>query len=140
MDDLKRKLTAFLSDVWSQGRLDTIPRYVGDRYQIHHDPGDPWEGHILDPDGFRDRVATSRAAAPDQVFTPVSMLRDGPRIAVSWTWRGTHLGDLPGFPASGQEIAMSGLTIYDFDGWDMLAGHWQIADRLGVALQLQAVA
>jgi len=140
MSDLKSRLAAFLSDVWTDGRLDLIPRYVGETYKIHHDPGDPWEGCLLSLDGFRDRVATSRAAAPDQVFTPVDMVADHQRVAVAWTWTGTHLGDLPGFPASGRPMTMSGLTVYHFDGWDMLTGHWQIADRLGVAQQLMAPA
>lgn len=136
MADLKSRLAAFLSDVWTEGRLDLIPRYVGETYQVHHDPGDPWNGRLLSQSGFRDRVATSRAAAPDQVFTPLDMVADHHRVAVAWTWMGTHLGDLPGFPASGRPLSMSGLTVYYFDGWDMLTGHWQIADRLGVAQQL----
>lgn len=136
MSDIKSKLAAFLSDIWTNGYLDLIPRYVGDHYRVHHDPGDPWEGQLLSQDGFRHRVETSRAAAPDQVFTPVDMVAEGRRVAVAWTWTGTHLGDLPGFPASGRPISMSGLTIYSFDGWDKLTGHWQIADRLGVAQQL----
>lgn len=136
MGDLKSRLANFLSDIWTNGRLDLIPRYVGDHYLIHHDPGDPWDGQLLNQKGFRDRVANSRAAAPDQVFTPVDMVAEGQRVAVAWTWTGTHLGDLPGFPASGRSLSMSGLTVYRFDGWDMLTGHWQIADRLGVAHQL----
>ena len=73
--------------------------------------------------------------APDQVFTVVEMVEEGDRIAVAWTWVGTHLGELPGMPASGKTITMTGLTIYSFEG-DRLSGHWQLADRLGVWQQL----
>ena len=136
MTDLKPRLSGFLTDIWSKGRVERVPDYVGETYHIQHDPGDPWAGQILTQDGFCDRVVTSRAAAPDQVFTPVEMVQDDRRVAVAWTWAGTHLGDLPGFPASGQAITLSGLTVYYFDGRDMLTGHWQIADRLGIAQQL----
>jgi hypothetical protein len=56
---------------------------------------------------------------------------------MTWLWRGTHAADLPGFPATGQTIRMSGATVYMFDADDRLTGHWQITDRLGVYQQLQ---
>ena len=31
---------------------------------------------------------------------------------MTWLWKGTHLGDLPGFPATGRPIEMSGATVY----------------------------
>ena len=46
--------------------------------------------------------------------------------------------DLPGFPATGRVIRMSGATAYFFDAEDRLTGHWQITDRLGVYQQLMA--
>jgi predicted ester cyclase len=49
----------------------------------------------------------------------------------------THLGDYPGFPATGRRITMSGATVYFFGESDKLTGHWQITDRLGVYQQLQ---
>ena len=65
------------------------------------------------------------------------MLEDGDTIAVTWLWSATHRGDLPGFPATGQRITMSGATLYTFDASNKLTGHWQITDRLGVYHQLQ---
>ena len=132
-------LRAFLDRVWSQGDAEAVEIYIADSYTIHNDPGDPWHGRTLDRDGFRDRLLRSRAAAPDQRFTPVEMIEEGDRVAVSWTWTGTHLGDLPGLPATGRTITMTGLTIYSFED-DRLTGHWQIADRLGVYQQITAPA
>ena len=54
---------------------------------------------------------------------------------MAWTWKGTHIGDIAGIPATGRPIRMSGLTIYYFKK-RMLVGHWQIADRLGVYRQI----
>ena len=65
------------------------------------------------------------------------MLEDGDAIAVTWLWSATHRSDLPGFPATGQRITMSGATVYTFDASHRLTGHWQITDRLGVYQQLQ---
>lgn len=134
----KDRLAAFIRQIWSEGRVDAVDTFLAETYVVEHDPGDPWDGRRLTRQGFKDRLTESRAAAPDQVFTPVSMIEEGDRIAVAWTWTGTHAGDLSGLPATGRTIVMSGLTVYRFDGDDRLVGHWQVADRLGVWRQIQA--
>ena len=65
------------------------------------------------------------------------MLEDGPRVAVAWCWKGTHLGEMPGILASGKPIIMTGLTVYDFDGV-FPSGHWQVTDKPGIHQQLSA--
>lgn len=130
-------LTQFLADIWSAGRVDKVSDYIAPRYTVHHDPGDPWDGKTLTRDGFCDRLVTSRAAAPDQVFVPRRMIAQADTVVVLWDGSGTHLGDLPGLPTTGRSITMSGMTMYDFDGV-FLTGHWQIADRLSVWQQLAA--
>jgi steroid delta-isomerase-like uncharacterized protein len=133
--DRKRIVADFIRRAWSEGDLAAVDDHLAERYTIAHDPGDPWEGRTLDRAGFAERLVASRAVAPDQVFELVEIVAEGERVAVSWTWRGTHLGDLPGFPASGRPLTMSGLTICDFEG-DRLSGHWQVVDRLSVWRQL----
>lgn len=136
-DGRKQRLADFLREVWSEGRLDRCAAYVADRYTIAHDPGDPWEGRTLDPVGFVDRVRVSRAPFPDQRFDVQAMLADDGGVAATWTWAATHQGDIPGFPATGRALTMSGITVYRFDADDRLTGHWQVVDRLGVFKQLQ---
>ena len=55
---------------------------------------------------------------------------------ITWLWTASHRGDIPGFPATGKNVKMSGATVYYFDG-GRLTGHWQITDRLGVYMQLR---
>lgn len=133
----KQLLVDFFRDVWNAGDVEACRRYLAPSYTIWHDPGDPWEGRTLDCGGFEDRLRISRAPFPDQCFEIVRLLEDQDALAVSWTWVATHLGDLPGFPATGTRITMSGMTSYSFvDG--RLSGHWQVVDRLTVFQQLQA--
>lgn len=134
----KDVLTAFLDAVWSDGMIDACDTYVADNYAVHHDPGDPWDGMTLDREGFKERVRRSRAPFPDQRFHIQSLLEENGKVAVAWKWTATHLGDFPGFPATGKPLAMSGLTIYDFDEAGRIAGHWQVSDRLTIYQQLQA--
>ena len=134
--DRKEFLRRFLDEVWTGGDADAAGKYLAPSYTIYHDPGDPWQGQTLDVNGFKDRLVKSRAVAPDQVFTVREMIEEDDRIAVSWTWQGTHSGNLPGIPATGKRMKMSGLTIYYFDD-GRLSGHWQIADRLSIYQQIR---
>jgi steroid delta-isomerase-like uncharacterized protein len=135
----KDRLTRFIREVWSEGDVEASDNYIAARYTIHHDPGDPWEGRELDLAGYKARVTTSRAAFPDQRFDIQELVADGDAVVMTWLWAGTHRGDLPGFPATGATVRMSGATVYYFDG-DRLTGHWQIVDRLGVYQQLRRAA
>ncbi len=132
----KEILAEFTREVWSEGNVDAADKYIAPRYKILHDPGDPWEGRELDLAGYKERVRALRAAFPDQCFDIQGLFADGDAVVMTWLWSATHKGDLPGFPATGNRIAMSGATVYFFEG-DRLAAHWQITDRLGVYQQLQ---
>ena len=133
----KQRLVRFIQQVWDEGDADAADAYVADAYAIHHDPGDPWDGRVLDLAGFKDRALRSRAAFPDQRFDIQGLFSDGDSVVMTWLWSATHLGDLGGFPATGKTVQMSGATVYGFDGDERLTGHWQITDRLGVFQQLQ---
>jgi predicted ester cyclase len=136
----KERLARFIEEVWSEGRIERVPAYLAAAYTIAHDPGDPWEGRTLDAAGFMERVRQSRAPFPDQRFRIIAMIGEGDRVAITWDWAATHAGDLPGFPATGRRIIMTGATLYAFDGTARLTGHWQVADRLGVYRQLREAA
>ncbi len=139
MADHKAILARFFQDVWTEGDVDAIDGYLAPRYTIHHDPGDPWDGQTLDIAGFKERVRQSRAPFPDQCFTIHDLIAEQDKVVATWCWTRTHMEDIPGFPASGKRIAMSGMTVYYFEG-DRIAGHWQMTDRLGVYQQLSRYA
>jgi predicted ester cyclase len=134
---LQTLLSDFIREVWSCGDIERCEFYLADSYTIHHDPGDPWDGQMLDLEGFKTRVRASRAPFPDQQFQVPDMIAYKNRVMVTWNWMATPAGDLPGFPATGRKTSMSGATVYYFDINDKITGHWQIADRLGVFQQLQ---
>jgi steroid delta-isomerase-like uncharacterized protein len=135
--DRKEILLKFLKEVWTDGDVSAADKYVAERYTIHHDPGDPWEKKELDLEGYKERVRISRMPFPDQRFDVQELFADGDAVVVTWLWSATHQGSLPGFPASGKKILMSGVTVYYFDGV-RVTGHWQITDRLGVYRQLSS--
>jgi len=138
-DKAKELLTQFIREVWSEGAIEASDKYIAPKYTIFHDPGDPWDKMELDLEGYKERVRLSRAPFPDQRFEIKGLFADANAVVVTWFWSASHKGDIPGFPATGKEIKMSGATVYYFDG-DRLTGHWQITDRLGVYQQLNQAA
>jgi steroid delta-isomerase-like uncharacterized protein len=135
----KEILVEFIREVWNEGKVDSADKYLAPRYTIRHDPGDAWEGKELDLTAYKERVRLSRAPFPDQVFAIQELFADGNGVVMTWHWTGTHLGDMPGFPATGKPIQMTGATVYYFEG-ERITGHWQIVDRLGVFQQLRQAA
>src|SRR5690606_22329322 len=53
------------------------------------------------PEGFANVVRGLRAGFPDIRFTLEELVADAERVAVRWTWRGTHAGAFREFAASG---------------------------------------
>ena len=134
--DHKELLTRFIDEVWNAGNVEASDRYVAPKYTIHHDPGDPWDKKELDLHGYKERVRASRAPFPDQRFSIRDLLAEGSRVVMTWHWTATHKGDIPGFPATGNQLRMSGATVYYLEN-GRFAGHWQITDRLGIYMQLR---
>lgn len=135
----KELLSRFIEEVWNAGNVEACDKYIAPRYTIHHDPGDPWDRQELDLAGFKERVRRSRAPFPDQCFNLQDVVAETNKVVITWLWNATHQGDIPGFPATGNPIRMSGATMYYFDA-GRLSGHWQVTDRLGVYMQLRSQA
>ncbi|GBQ94687.1 hypothetical protein AA23498_2086 [Acetobacter nitrogenifigens DSM 23921 = NBRC 105050] len=133
----QNRVAAFIHDVWNCGREEMVGGYIAKNYTVHHDPGDPWDGQILNVADFIARLKICRAPFPDQRFDIQNMCVNDDAVTICWLWEATQAGDLPDFPATGQRIRMSGATHYLFDFEDKISGHWQVTDRLGVFQQLQ---
>jgi steroid delta-isomerase-like uncharacterized protein len=136
--DMQRKkiLTRFLDEVWNKGEVDAAGKYLAASYVVRHDPGDSWHGKTLTLDTYKERLKAALAPFPDQHFAIQELYADNGNVVVTWLWKATYMGDIPGLPATGRPVSMSGATVYYFEG-DRLSGHWQIIDRLGVFQQLR---
>ncbi len=132
---MKAHVAEFMDRIWNGRELSALDRYIAPIYTIRSDPGDPWDGRTLTRGEFAERLKISCAPFPDQKFTIEAMIAEGSAVALDWRWSGTHLADLPGFPASGRIVKTSGLTLYDFES-GLLRGHRQQTDRLGVYRRL----
>jgi steroid delta-isomerase-like uncharacterized protein len=59
----------------------------------------------------------SITAVPDCSLEIRSEVRanDG-TVTVEWTWRGTHTGEMPGWPARGEAVELIGVSVCQMDG------------------------
>ena len=90
------------------------------------------------PAGFKAAIEPLRRAFPDLHFVIHDMIIEGTRVAVRWTWQGTHEAPFAGVPATGRLITNEGIAIYRVEHGKITAS-WAQMDRLGVMQQLGAV-
>jgi len=128
-DDLARNkhtVRALYEDAISGHRMATLPELIAPEF-----PGGPA--------GFEAVLASLLVAFPDIRYAITDLTAEGDRVAVRWTWTGTHQAAFRGFPASGNRVTDSGMAIYTLrDG--LITGVALETDRLGFLQQLGVVA
>jgi predicted ester cyclase len=116
-------------EVLNTGKLELLAQMVSDDY--------------VAPDGKRgagalsERLGKLRDAFPDIHYTVEDLVVEGERVAVRWTWEGTHLGPGPFrvLAPTGKRVKNTGMAVYRMrDG--KVVGIVMETDRLGF---LQAV-
>lgn len=56
------------------------------------------------------------SALPDAVCEVRSVTAQDDRVVIQWTWRGTHAGDLPDWPATGGALLLEGCNVITLVG------------------------
>lgn len=90
-----------------------------------------WEGH-------KAILSLFRAAFPDVKWTITEMIAEGDKVMVGLIWRGTHLGDFFGIPATGKFVEVRGTHVLRVSN-GRIAEHWGNDDDLGLMRQLGIV-
>ena len=118
----------FFEDVLGQGRLDKYPESHAKDFVAHGASRD----FTLDEDMAFAR--DERQALPDMSITVKQMIAEGDRVAVYWTAAGTNTHAGMGFPATGNKIKVSGMTLFRFqDG--KIREEWGVWDELSAMKQ-----
>ena len=89
-------------------------------------------------EGVKGLIGVLRTAFPDLKFTIEGQIAEGDQVATRLTVRGTHLGEFMGIPATGKQMAVSGVSIWRLaDG--KLVNEWVNWDSLAMMQQLGVV-
>jgi predicted ester cyclase len=123
-----------LEEPW-KGDLRVVDELI-DRTYVGYDPSTPEP--LRGPDGFKENVATYRAAYSDARITVDDQIAEGDKVATRWTGRGKHDGDLMGIAPTGKQVTVSGLTLSRLANGKVIEEYtnW---DTFGMMQQLGAV-
>ena len=116
-------------EVWSKGNLAAADEFLSPEL-THNMPG-------LPPglEGVKQMVTMTRTAFPDVQSIIDDVIVEGDKVAVRWTVRGTHRGELRGMPPTGKQVTLTGITISRFTGGRIVESRTEY-DRLGMYQQL----
>jgi predicted ester cyclase len=102
---------------------------------VNHDPAFPM---ATDRSGLEHTIVdVVRAAFPDVRLTIDDLVASGDRVAVRFTFRGTHLGAFAGIPATGRRVEFTNNTIYRIADRQIVEG-WSVWDAASLLQQLMA--
>ncbi len=130
----KAVIRRLFEEVWNHGDLAVADEIV-DANMIDHvtRPGNP-----MGLEGFKQNVTMHRRAFPDLEITSDDQIAEVDKVAVLWTARGTHMGELMGIAPTGKPIEVRGLYLYRLAGGKLVerAG---ARDMLGLMQQIGAI-
>jgi steroid delta-isomerase-like uncharacterized protein len=120
LDDNKELLARHFGEVLNRGRLDVIDEIYADDYvldaPVQTDGSVAAHGETRGRDGLKRRVVSFRTAFPDIHFTVDDMLAEGDRVAVQYTFSGTHEGHFGELEPTGRSILVTGILIAEVTG------------------------
>ena len=129
-EENKAAVRNFLLGVINAHDPDACPDLIAPGYTSHFGSMPP-----LDHEAWKGMAGMFFAAFPDLELTIQDEVAEGDRVAVRWTWTGTHNGDLMGTPPTGKAVSASGMGVYRVvDG--QIAEDWVLEDMAGVMQQL----
>jgi steroid delta-isomerase-like uncharacterized protein len=130
-DDNTAICRRLINDIVNRGNLDLADQLVGASY-VYHGPGGL---EMTGPQGYRQVIAMYRSAFPDLNMTIDDLLADGDKVAIRWTVRGTHKGDLGGIAPTGRSVTVTGLIVSRFSG-GKLVEDFESFDEVSMLRQL----
>lgn len=118
------------------GDLETLAQIVAADYEGA--PGVGGAAPARGPGGLTATVTALRTAFPDIRYTVDDLVAAGDRVAVRWTWVGTHDGPYRGQAPTHARVHNEGMAIFVLRDGKLVAGAIQ-TDRLGFLQQLGVV-
>jgi predicted ester cyclase len=115
-------------EVYNLGNLNAIPEIYASGFVAH--PNSVSHDGIYGPEGILEFVTMLRAAIPDIHFEILDEIASGDKVVTRWRLRGTLLGPLFGFQATGKTGTATGITIHRVAEGKVIET-WEEADMLG---------
>ncbi|MFQ5553704.1 MAG: ester cyclase [Thermoplasmata archaeon] len=126
----KTAVRRFIEEVVNRKKLDVIDEVFAEDV-VHHQATREVRGR----EALREAEAEYLRAFPDETVTIVDEVAEGDRVAVRWTWRGTHAGEFAGYAPTERLVKTQGIVLIRLaDG--RIAEMWEYDDQVGFRQQL----
>ncbi|MBT8349929.1 MAG: ester cyclase [Deltaproteobacteria bacterium] len=109
-EESKVLATRIVQEIWNEGNLDLADEIIAPDY-ADNVAGD---GSPVGPDGFKKSVAGIKSAFPDFSITIDDMISEKDKVALLWTFKGTHKGELMGIAPTDKNVEFDGVYLYKF--------------------------
>jgi len=125
-------------EVWNQRKLDALSELVSPSHALH---GPNFSGSSVGPEAYKLQVAQFVRAFPDLHWEIEEIVSDKDKVAVVWTFTGTHKGEYRGITPTNKKVSVDGITVHhitdgkimdSYANWDT----WGMMQVLGVVLPL----
>lgn len=118
-------------EIWSKGSPTAVDELFATNFVWYWAP----PGVAPDREGYKQNVTISFTPFADIHNTIEDMVAEGDKVTVRWTWRGTHKGEFMGVPATGKQMALTGISILRIVGGKIVE-EWGEMNNLGMMQQL----
>ena len=120
-------------EVWNGKNLAVLDELVAPNFVFHNSVQT-----LYGPEGFKQFATTYHNAFPEAYFTIEDVIAEGDTVALRWTARGAHKGELLGIPPTGKEVTVSGITITLLSNGKSVES-WGEFDALGMLQQIGVI-
>ncbi|MCA9734983.1 MAG: ester cyclase [Deferribacteres bacterium] len=87
---------------------------------------------------LKEHIRFFESAFPKYKLIDEDLIEEGNKVAVRATFHGVHKGELMGIAATGKEVSVSLMLIYEIqDG--IIHKHWMVADQFALMQQLGVI-
>src|SRR5215208_6449007 len=137
MSQENKALTRRSWEIVGTGSLEALDDALQEVYAhdiVMHEPDEDVRGI----EGLKQFVSMIRSALPDLRITLEEDIAEGDKVVSRWGAQGTHQGELMGIAPTGNEIAITGITIHRIEDGKIVE-EWENWDALGLMQQIGAV-
>lgn len=131
----KELVRRVLEEGFSKGNVDVLEEVLAEDF-VAHAPSEPGHGEeSQDRERLAEEIERNREAFPDMTFMVEELVAEGDTVAVRWSARGTHEGELMGMEPTGKAVTLRGMNFLHVEDGKIVED-WVIWDSLGMMQQL----
>ena len=128
----KALVRSIVEEVWNRGNLNIIEKRFSRDYVGHS------LREIEGPQGAKGFASEILRAFSNYSHTIEDEICEGDRVVHRWTAMGIHEAEFQGIPPSGEQVTISGISVYRLANGKIIEG-WTTVDMLGLLQQIDTL-